>query len=67
MCTITATEFKRSFGKYVTRGQKERIQVTHRGRVIFTIVPEKEKLLDEWEHLFGILPRMAMQDEVSRE
>ena len=47
MCTITATEFKRNFGKYVIKGQVEKIQVTHRGKLIFTIVPEKERLLDE--------------------
>lgn len=67
MCTITVAEFKESFWDYVAKGQTEKIQVTHQGRVLFTIVPEKEKLSEEWEQIFGILPEMAMEDEASRE
>ncbi len=67
MCTITATELKRNFGKYVILGQKEKIEVTHRGKTIFTIVPEKEKLLAEWESLFGFLPKEALNDDIDRE
>ena len=63
MITITATELKRSFGKYVILGQKERIEVTHRGKTIFTIVHQKEVLLSEWENLFGILPKEALDDD----
>ena len=63
MCTITATELKRNFGKYVLVGQTERIEVTHRGRTIFTIVPEKEKLLAELDSLFGSLPKEALTDD----
>ena len=68
MCTITATELKRNFGKYVLLGQKEKIQVTHRGKIIFVIVPEKEKLLSEWDSIFGCLPKEAVSDnEIDRE
>lgn len=67
MCTITATEFKRNFGKYVVVGQKEKIQVTHRGKTIFTIVPEREKVLTDLEALFGILPKEALTDDYDRE
>lgn len=68
MCVITSTEFKRNFGKYVIKGQIEKIQVTHRGKLIFTIVPEKERLLDEWEVLFGTLPKEALtDDDIKRE
>ena len=63
MITITATELKRSLGKYVILGQKERIKVTHRGKPIFTIVPQKEILLSEWENLFGMLPKEALDDD----
>ena len=63
MCTITATEFKRQFGKYVILGQKERIQVTHRGKTIFTIVPEKEELMNRWEKIFDKLPKEALEDD----
>ena len=68
MCVITSTEFKRNFGKYVIIGQTERIQVTHRGKVIFTVVPEKEALLNDWESFFGSLPKEALiDDDISRE
>lgn len=62
MCTITATELKRHFGKYVELGQKEQITVTHRGNVIFTIVPKKINLLNKWDALFGTLPNEALDD-----
>ena len=68
MCVITATEFKRNFGKYVLLGQKEKIEVTHRGKTIFTIIPEKEKLLADWDRLFGTLPMEALtDDDIERE
>ena len=68
MRTISATELKRNFGKYVIIGQNEKIQVTHRGKVIFTIIPEKDKLVNDWEKLFGILPSCAIDDDdISRE
>lgn len=63
MCVITATELKRNFGKYVIKGQSEKIQVTHRGKIIFTIVPEKEKIVSDWEAIFGILPKEALSDK----
>ena len=71
MCTVTATEFKRQFGKYIEIGQKEEIQVTLRGKIIFTIIPERQKLMKEWEALFDTLPEEAydafMKKEISRE
>lgn len=63
MCEITATEFKRNFGKYVNLGQKEEIVVTHRGKQIFTIVPKKIELLNRLESYFGILPKEAANDD----
>ena len=68
MCTITATELKRNFGKYVKIGQIEEIVVTHRGKTIFTIVPEKLKLLKKWESFFDTLPEEALTDkDIDRE
>ena len=66
MCTVTATEFKRQFGKYIELGQKEEIQVTLRGRVIFTIVPERQKLMKEWESYFNTLPEEVYDDFVNK-
>ena len=68
MCTITATELKENFGKYMKLGQEEEINVTHRGDIIFTIVPKKERLLKEWVSLFGAFPREAyFEDGTKRE
>ena len=67
MCEITASEFKRNFGKYMELGQKEEIIVTHRGKEIFTIVPRKAKLMKRWESFFGILPADALSDDFDRE
>mgnify|MGYP003327852559 CR=1 FL=1 len=57
MCTITATEFKTNFGKYLKLGQTEPIQVTSRGKVVFETVPPKEALARRAEKLIGILPK----------
>ena len=55
MCTITTTEFKNNFGKYIELGQKEEIKVVRRGQIIFTIVPEKTNMLPE-DATIGIDP-----------
>lgn len=56
MCTITATEFKTNFGKYAKLGQKETIQVTNHGKVIFEINPPRDSLIRRAESLIGCLP-----------
>ena len=63
MCTITATELKENLGKYMILGQTEEIEVTNRGKVVFYITPQRLKLMQEWESLFGSLPREAYDDE----
>ena len=45
MCTITATELKNNFDKYIELGQKEIIEVTHSGEVIFFITPKNNTLI----------------------
>ena len=68
MCEITATELKRNFGKYMELGQKEEIVVTHRGKPIFKIIPQKVDLAKRWESFFGILPKEAYDDkDIDRE
>ena len=68
MCTITATELKENLGKYIKLGQEEEIEVTHRGKVVFYITPQRLKLLSEVEALFGSLPREAYYDkDIDRE
>lgn len=68
MCTITATELKKNLGKYMLLGQKEEIEVTNRGKVVFYITPQKLKLIDKVERMFGTLPREAYyDDDIDRE
>ena len=68
MCTITATELKENLGKYIKLGQEEQIEVTHRGNVVFTIVPKKDQLKKEWASIFGTLPKEAYDDnDIDRE
>lgn len=59
MCTISTTELKNNFGKYIELGQKEEIQVVKRGVIIFRIVPEKLKLVEEAKTFFNLLPEDA--------
>ena len=63
MCTITATELKENLGKYMILGQKEEIEVTNRGKVVFYITPQRLKLLNDLESIFGSLPKEAYFDE----
>ena len=68
MCTITATELKKNLGKYMLLGQTQEIEVTNRGKVVFYITPQKIKLMDQVEKMFGSLPREAYDDDdISRE
>ncbi len=68
MCTITATELKKNLGKYMLLGQTQEIEVTNRGKVVFYITPQKIKLMDQVEKMFGSLPREAYyDDDINRE
>lgn len=68
MCTITATELKKNLGKYMLLGQKEEIEVTNRGKTVFYITPQKLKLIDRVERMFGSLPKEAYYDkDIDRE
>jgi len=59
MLTITTTEFKNNFGKYVELGQKEIIEVTKQGKVIFKILPRRLELLEEAKKYLDFLPADA--------
>ncbi len=59
MHIITSTEFKNNFGKYIELAQREEIKVTKRGRVIFTIVPERLSLMEEAVSYLNMLPPEA--------
>lgn len=56
MCTITATEFKTNFGKYLALASKEEIAITKNGKVIATMNPPKNDPLEHFiESCSGIV------------
>lgn len=68
MKTITIIELKNHLDEYIKLGTEETIQVTQDGKSIFVIASEKERLLDEWDKMFGTLPKEALNDtEIERE
>lgn len=66
MCTITVTEFKENFGKYNKLAQKEEILVSHRGEIIYHLIPRKIAILSELDKYFNMLPEGATFDDVER-
>ena len=59
MLTITSTELKNNYGKYIQLAEKGKIEVTKRGVVIFTMVPKRQELGEKLKGYFGILPSEA--------
>lgn len=59
MCTITSTELKNNYGKYIQLAETEKIEVTKRGIVIFTMIPKRYELGEKLKDFFGILPADA--------
>lgn len=59
MFRITTTEFKNNYGHYIELAEKETIEVTKRGVVIFTMVPKRLELGDWLRSFFGCLPSDA--------
>ena len=57
MLRITTAEFENNFEKYVELGQYEEIEVVKRDKVIFRIVPERPKFVEEAKKFIGILPK----------
>ena len=63
MIKITVEEFQNRIDEFVQKGVPEKIQVTHNDKPIFTIVPETETILDDWDKIFGTLPKEAVTDK----
>lgn len=59
MKTITATEFKRNFGRYAVLAQHEELVVMKKGKVMFKTFPPKAEAVKEFESLLNILPHDA--------
>ena len=63
MFTIDVKELEQNIDKYINLGQIEEIEVTRDGKTIFYITPQRLKLMQEWEPLFGSLPKEAYNDD----
>ena len=59
MLRITTAELKNNHEKYFDLAQRERIEVTEQGIVVFTMVPECEGSVEELKSYFGCLPKDA--------
>lgn len=56
MCTITATEFKTNFGKYLQLVLKEEIAITKNGKLVATLSrPKSDGFTEFLDSISGII------------
>ena len=65
--SITATEFKNNFGKYLLLAAKEDIFITKNGKTIAKLTSPYQNKIDTVESLFGSLPDTVNLDDVREE
>jgi prevent-host-death family protein len=53
--TVTSTEFKLNFGRYLELANREEIIITKNGKRIAKLVPDEEDLIVVAKSLFGIV------------
>lgn len=54
--SVTATEFKMNFGKYLVLAETEDIYITKNGKVVAKLTNPNQDRVDIANSLFGILP-----------
>lgn len=64
---IDIKELEKNLDHYIDVAKETTIEVTKDGKRIFTIVPEKVRLMQEWESLFGTLPEEAYEAFINKE
>ena len=64
---IDIKELKNNLDYYIEVGKKTIIEVTKDGKRIFTIVPERLRLLIELESFFDSLPEEAYEKYINKE
>lgn len=64
---IDIKELKNNLDYYIEVGKKTIIEVTKDGKRIFTIVPERLRLLKELESFFDSLPEEAYEKFINKE
>lgn len=65
--SITATEFKTNFGKYLMMAAEEDIYITKNGKVVAKLTNPYQNRVDMAKSLFGILPADITVEEAKEE
>lgn len=65
--SITATEFKTNFSKYLTLSATEDIFITKNGKVIAKLTNPFQERIDIAKSLFGIIPSDITLEEAREE
>ncbi len=65
--SITATEFKMNFGKYLLLCQTEDIYITKNGKVVAKLSNPNQDRVDIARSLFGVIPDDMTLEEAQEE
>ena len=65
--SITATEFKMNFGKYLLLCQTEDIYITKNGKVVAKLSNPNQDRVDIARSLFGVIPDDMTVEEAQEE
>ena len=65
--TVTATEFKMNFGKYLLMAATEDVYITRNGKTIAKLTAPYQNKLDTVNSLFGSIPDTMTLEEAKEE
>ena len=65
--SITATEFKTNFGKYLLMAATEDIYITKNGRTVAKLTAPYQNKIDTVNSLFGSVPDTMTLEEAKKE
>ena len=65
--SITATEFKTNFGKYLLMAATEDIYITKNGRTVAKLTAPYQNKIDTVNSLFGSVPDTMTLEEAQKE
>ncbi len=65
--TITATEFKMNFGKYLLLAETEDIRISRNGKVTVRLVNDNQDRLEAMKTLMGCIPADITLEEAREE
>ena len=63
MKMISIKELQSNIDDYIVLGQEEELEIVDNGKVLFYITPERIRLMNKVESLFGSLPKEAYNDD----